>query len=30
MEIAEKQPQNKCQTTRSTNIEINGDIDIKF
>ena len=30
METTEEQPQNKCQTTKSTNIEINGDTDIKF
>ena len=26
METTEEQPQNKCQTSRSTNIEINGDV----
>ena len=30
METTKEQPQNKCETTRSANIEIKGDIDIKF
>ena len=30
MKTTKEQPQNKCQTTRSINTEIKGDIDIKF